>query len=208
MGTLGDCCGVIVRYVEQGVLDCFPSAAATAAVTAEAEVGGEPNMNDNNAVGGEVATTTARTGRRSSQLRSWPKYFGPPALKPGILKPGTRVKVAQLWGLTHCVDPAWDRLAGMGSIGNVWTTHLRIGVYDAQRLSKRHLPCHESAEVSALLGCDVVMSHREKYNNSPPEQKWEKRPLNPMIKPIRLRMVSSSVVKHKTKIGHFLRVEL
>lgn len=119
---LADSCGILVEKVEPEVLD-LPS---------EAEIG-EPNSDD---VGGVAATARARR---------WPKYFVPPSPVPKL---GTRVAVVQLWGLTHCVYPAWDRLVAMASIGFGWTTQLRMGIFDIRSLKKRDLPCHESAEVS------------------------------------------------------------
>ena len=90
---------------------------------------------------GEPDTGVGGTTGARSQL--WPKCFAPRA--PTM---GERVRVVQLWGLTHCVNPAFDRLAAIGSIK--WTMRLRMGVRDTRSMRQRDFTGLDSATVSEL----------------------------------------------------------
>ena len=114
----------------------------------------EPEMLDLPAAGvGEPDTGVRGTARARSQL--WPKYFAPRAPKID-----ERTRVIQLWGLTHCVNPALDRLAAMVSME--WTMRLRMGVKNARNLRKEDFAGLDSATVSELSW--LLVEYRVAYS--------------------------------------------
>ena len=57
---------------------------------------------------------------------------------------GHRFDVVQLWGLTQCVVPAFERLASAQ-----WRKTIHMGVMETRRLRRRWFGCHNSAKVRA-----------------------------------------------------------
>lgn len=97
-------------------------------------------------------------GARSSRSGSWEEKVAPGGEGPNLLPPpsysvppwsgpGERVKVVQLWGLTHCVNPAYERLVAVKS--NQWKQCLRLGACDVLSLGKSVRMRQNSATVSA-----------------------------------------------------------
>lgn len=98
-------------------------------------------------------------GTCSSRSGSWEEKAAPATtegenllLPPNYSVPpwsgsGERVKVVQLWGLTHCVNPAYERLVAVKS--NQWKQCLRLGACDVLSLGKSVRMRQNSATVRA-----------------------------------------------------------
>lgn len=148
LGHLSNNYGIVVDKVEPEVLN-FPSPHADYVRTRGSGGGrsGSPK---------EKAAPPGNTTEGNVYPLSPPKYSVPPWSGPG-----ERVKVVQLWGLTHCVNPAYERLVAVKS--NQWKQCLRLGACDVLSLGKSVRMRQNSATVRG-----DIKTERRSYSTALP----------------------------------------